>query len=104
MSVGSVRSGIDPVKLPVYKVQPWLTLFVLEFANHGCFLWLLYPRLLGVRLMSTGIMEIVAQGFTLVRIWTTPSAVCILRMSHTKCTPRYVDDSLLQVTAKLAVV
>jgi hypothetical protein len=30
--------------------------------------------------MSTGIMETVAQGVTLVRIWTTSSAVRILRM------------------------
>jgi len=30
--------------------------------------------------MSTGIMETVAQGVTLVRIRTTPSAVRILRM------------------------
>jgi len=38
-------------------------------------IWLLYSRLLSVRLMSTGVMETVAEGVTLVRIWTKFSAV-----------------------------
>lgn len=54
------------------------TLFVLECAKHSCFLWLLHSWLLGVRLMSTGIMETVVQGVTLARIGTTLSTIRIL--------------------------
>jgi len=64
----------------------------------------MYSRRLGVRLLSTGILETAAQGVTLVRIWTTPSAVRILRMSHTKCASQYADDSLRQAAPKVAVV
>jgi len=44
--------------------------------------------------MSTGIMETLAQGVTLVQIWTTHSAVRILLIYHRKCAQRYADDSL----------
>jgi hypothetical protein len=47
-------SGIDPIKLSVYKAQPYFTSFVMEFANRSCFMWLLYRRLRSVRFVYTG--------------------------------------------------
>lgn len=75
-----LRSGIDPVKLPVYIVQLCFTLFVMESTNHSCFIWLLYQRLLGVRLVSTCIVEHVAlKALHLSEFWghVLPSLRCL---------------------------